>query len=551
MSPSAAGNDAGEATPDDESGQSFDRLVGQCIDGRYQVLEELARGGMGVVYKAQQNPLGRMVALKVLNDRLLLQGGQARLLREAAVVAQLKHPHTVVVHDYGQVAGELCYIAMELLEGRTLAALVHEEGALDPARVVHMALQICGSVAEAHDAGLVHRDLKPSNVMLVRRGEDSDSVKVLDFGLVKQVLPEDNLLESDPKNVLTHSGEIIGSPVYMSPEQVLGQAVDARTDIYQLGGMMYFALTGRPPFVHDTAFSLLQAHVQETPPRLREASAQCVASEAFERIVMRCLHKEPAARYPSATALADALRAIEPIGGRSRRRVGLLPATLALGGMCLVASSLWLARSSSHAPEQAPGGAAHDLRGVDPKTHDGVGAVDAVEGPNAASVASAGSPSAGSPRTGPPVAAGASVGHAWTGTTRSVRVVSRPAGAKIHRGDEYLGTTPVTVDLPADATWMLRLSSPGFAAREVALRADREAYRIVLAPMPSRSPPSTSQPSTSQPSTSQPSTSQPAPSHAGTAERPSPTEDAHATPGRAASMDGWQHMQETPDPWRD
>ncbi|MEM7609063.1 MAG: serine/threonine-protein kinase [Myxococcota bacterium] len=191
-----------------------DPFAGLTLAGKYEVLEPLARGGMGRVYRALQKPLGRAVALKILDTDQLegqaaIEDFQKRFFLEAAAVAKLQHPNTVVVYDYGKTDDDDLFIAMELLEGENLHDTLKREKTLSARRAAHIALQVCGSIGGAHDQGMVHRDLKPSNIMLTPRGNDPDFVKVLDFGLVKQ---EDN--------GLTQSGALLGTPRYMAPEQI-------------------------------------------------------------------------------------------------------------------------------------------------------------------------------------------------------------------------------------------------------------------------------------------------------------------------------------------
>ncbi|MFK8000631.1 MAG: serine/threonine-protein kinase [Polyangiales bacterium] len=278
-----------------------DPFVGLTLAGKYEVMDPLARGGMGRVYRAIQKPLGREVALKVLDlDQLegqaAIEDFQQRFFLEAASCAQLQHPNTVVVYDYGKTEDDDVFIAMELLNGETLQDLIVRDGTVDPSRAIHIALQICGSIGGAHDQGMVHRDLKPSNVMLTARGNDPNFVKVLDFGLVKQ---EDN--------GLTQSGALLGTPRYMAPEQISNTKIGPGADIYALGAILYHMITGRPPFDSESKFVLLASHMNEAAPSIREVDPDTPASRELEQVVMRCLRKNPEERYDSMEALARAL----------------------------------------------------------------------------------------------------------------------------------------------------------------------------------------------------------------------------------------------------
>ena len=274
-----------------------DHLIGRVVGDRFEVDSLLARGGMGKVYRAVQKPLGRMVALKVLDPSdsfVQNEEFRKRFFLEASVSARLSHPNTVRVFDYGFDPDGLTYIAMELIEGPTLRQIISAQAPLDPLRVLHVAHQICGSLEEAHALRIIHRDLKPSNIMMVQHGPELDFVKVVDFGLVKE-------LANDTE--LTRSGSMVGSPLYMSPEQVESREMDGRSDIYSLGIMMYQMLIGKPPFEKANSMSLLLAHVQDAPPAFSEVAPELAIPEALEAIVQRMLAKAPQDRFEDVRTL--------------------------------------------------------------------------------------------------------------------------------------------------------------------------------------------------------------------------------------------------------
>ncbi|MBW2253027.1 MAG: serine/threonine protein kinase, partial [Deltaproteobacteria bacterium] len=224
----------------DPASASEDPLVGKLLD-RYRILGLIARGGMGRVYRAHQENLERVVALKTLDAQA---GGdedefRQRFSLEASLCAKLSHPNTVRIFDYGTTDEGVCYIAMEFLEGRSLHQVIKEEAPFEPLRAIRLVKQICGSLAEAHDQQIVHRDLKPGNIILTCHGEEGEFPKVLDFGLVKALNQETEV---------TQAGALLGSPMYMSPEQVQNEPVDPRTDVYSLGVILFIMLTGEPPF---------------------------------------------------------------------------------------------------------------------------------------------------------------------------------------------------------------------------------------------------------------------------------------------------------------
>jgi len=290
-----------------------DPLVGRTLNGRFSITEPIGIGGMGKVYKAMQAPLDRVVALKVLNPSFPSTkdpGFQQRFLREASLTSKLRHPNTVTVIDYGQTDDGIYYIAMEYLEGRTLAQVLAQSGPLPWSRVIAIAQQVCRSLREAHGIGIVHRDLKPANIMLLNES-DQDLVKVLDFGLVKSIA-EGEAEALSPE--ITQSGTFLGSPQYMAPEQARNVA-DARSDIYSLGVVMYQMLQGRPPFIARDHLELIFAHCKEPPPPFNSLRPHIPVPADIETVVMRCLEKDPARRYQSMDEMLEAMRTANMAAG--------------------------------------------------------------------------------------------------------------------------------------------------------------------------------------------------------------------------------------------
>ena len=270
----------------------------------------IARGGMGRIYRAEQLPIGRSVALKVLSPRYeeVEPAFEKRFLQEAATCGRLRHPNTVVLYDYGRIeeAGvSTLFMAMELIEGPTLRRVLREEGALDEVRAVEICRGIGRSLREAHKLQIVHRDLKPSNVMLVP-SEEGDLVKVVDFGVAK-------LMHSDSES-LTMSDNIVGSPRYMAPEQIRNQAVDGRADIYSLGILLFEMLAGRAPFEGERAMDTLMLHLSAEFPTIKALSGRAVDPD-LEQIVRRATGRYPQERFAD---IDEMLRAL----GRWARRHG-------------------------------------------------------------------------------------------------------------------------------------------------------------------------------------------------------------------------------------
>jgi serine/threonine-protein kinase len=297
-----------------------DPLVGTVMNGKYRVAELVASGGMGKVYRGEQLSLGRPVAIKVLHavstqhldDPLF----QKRFFREASILSRLQHPNIVTVFDYGQIEGddERYFMAMEFLSGHTLHRRICDRVMLAPGDVIRIARQIASGLGEAHAHGVVHRDLKPSNVMLARARDGTETVKLLDFGIVK-ILGED-----DSNDELTKEGSFLGSPRYMAPEQITrGGNIDARTDIYSLGIILYQCLSGAVPFDEDSAIQTMMAHLHRAPLPLQERAPGANVPDWLDDIVMACLSKEPSQRPSSMAAvarrLADGEAMYPPVSG--------------------------------------------------------------------------------------------------------------------------------------------------------------------------------------------------------------------------------------------
>ncbi|HLJ95074.1 MAG TPA: serine/threonine-protein kinase [Gemmataceae bacterium] len=268
--------------------------------GQYVLKRKLGEGGMGEVWLAEHGPLKRPCAVKFIRPDVAANPAMAaRFAREVQAVTGLSHVNTVRVYDYGRADDGSFYFVMEYLDGPTLEELVKKTGPLPPPRVVYLLRQVCGALAEAHAAGLVHRDLKPGNVIVATLGGQRDMAKLLDFGLVQD-------LSGVGGERLTRTGMVLGTPAYLSPEQAAGEsAVDARGDVYSLGAVAFFALTGRPPFEGPTLGQLLAAHRFEPPPSVTALRSDVPADLAA--VIARCLAKDPADRFRSAADLDQAL----------------------------------------------------------------------------------------------------------------------------------------------------------------------------------------------------------------------------------------------------
>jgi serine/threonine-protein kinase len=279
--------------------------------GSYRLITRVGTGGMGEVWLARQMPLDRPVALKVLKRRMLEDAGAIRRFkREARAASRLQHPNTIRVYDFGASTDGVFYLAMELLDGLDLEALVVRTGPLPPARVVHLARQACASLAEAHGVGIVHCDVKPANVFVARVVGELDFVKVLDFGLARVL--------AGPGSTTVATG-IQGTPAFMSPEAIRGERIGPESDVYAMGALLYYMLTATVVFRAAESFTqMITAHIEDAPDPPSKRIGAPIPGD-LEAVVMRCLEKDPAARYRSAKALDDALAACACAGAWTQK----------------------------------------------------------------------------------------------------------------------------------------------------------------------------------------------------------------------------------------
>ncbi len=294
--------------------------MGKVIDGRYRVTEMIGRGGMGVVYKVEHLRMGKVAAMKVLHADLAEDADVIRRFEsEANAVSRLNHPNTVQVFDFGQAQGAL-YLIMEYVRGQDLGAIILRDGPLPWSRAAPLFHQIAGALAEAHDLGIVHRDLKPENVLITRATGGRDFAKVLDFGLAKLGARD------QPPTAVTDRTEIVGTPYFMSPEQIRGDEVDARSDLYSMGALMYNVLTGSHVFTSKNAVGVLTKHLTADVERPSVRAPTLAIDPRVDAIVMKALAKELAPRWQTASALGEAIESAYndlvgdlPMGSSSRK----------------------------------------------------------------------------------------------------------------------------------------------------------------------------------------------------------------------------------------
>lgn len=305
--------------PDDQTtltaiSLASDDLVGSTFCERYKIIDILGGGGMGKVYHAHHLLMQRPVAIKILHAKLSNNVAALKRFRvEAQFASSLSHPNILSIHDFG-VSGEgNPYMVMDYLEGENLSTLLESKTRLPAIRAINIFTQICSALGHAHAKGIIHRDVKPSNIMLVPFENRRDFVKIVDFGIAKVLNSEDSGMEQ-----LTRTGEIFGSPLYMSPEQCRGKELDTRADIYSLGAVMYLTLTGKSMFETNNALETMFKHVQETPAQFAQISPDAALPEALEAVVFRCLAKEPDERYQRMSDVKAALEGILPDLGVSQ-----------------------------------------------------------------------------------------------------------------------------------------------------------------------------------------------------------------------------------------
>lgn len=273
----------------------------QIVGGKYKVIHSLGQGGTGNVFLVEQLFLNTQYALKTL-----LPTDSATSLRrfqnEAKAASLLDHPNIVKLHDFGLLEDGQSYLVMEFVEGKTLHEQIKANGRLEIEEALEIVIQVCMAIEYAHENGVIHRDIKPGNIILATQNEPA--VKILDFGIAKL------LQDQEEQHSITQTGDIFGSPVYMSPEQCTGQKVDHRTDIYSLGCVLYETLTGNPPHLGQSAPSTMMLHQTKKPMRLSERSPDRKFPEALEKIVDKMLQKDPADRYQNLSSVARELTAV-------------------------------------------------------------------------------------------------------------------------------------------------------------------------------------------------------------------------------------------------
>jgi serine/threonine protein kinase len=281
-------------------------MIGQVIDGRYRLDATLGRGGMGLVFRATHLKLRRTAAVKLLHPSLIASKDvRNRFEREVYASGKIEHPNCVAIYDSGQLPDGSSYLAMELLEGRPLGDILEQEGQIAPGRALHILAHVLRGLSHIHSAGLIHRDIKPENIFLIRQGQDEDFAKILDFGIAKGMGKTD--LDEGVK--LTQAGMAFGTPIYMAPEQALGNPMDGRADLYAAAVLAYEMLCGQPPFYSDDKLEVMSMHTAKPVPPMRQRLIKGgrPVPASIERLIVRGLTKKPSERYANADVFLAAV----------------------------------------------------------------------------------------------------------------------------------------------------------------------------------------------------------------------------------------------------
>jgi serine/threonine-protein kinase len=438
-----------------------DPYVGAVIDGRYRVETVIGEGGMGVVYRCVHTIIGKKLALKVLRADLARDGEVTeRFLNEAKSASAIGNPHIIDISDFGQLPDGCTYFVMEYLSGTALTGLVDGFVAVPEERILNIGRQLGEALAAAHAAGIVHRDLKPDNIFLIERGTEKDFVKILDFGIAKV---------SNSEGKLTRAGAVFGTPHYMSPEQAAGMQVDHRGDIYSVGVILYELITGRVPFDADNFMGVLTQHMYKAPRSVREiAPSTQHISPGLEAVIVKCLAKRPEHRYQSMNEL---------VADIDRLRVGAAPVAIRGRPEDFTAPGNYYDQSATRGRT----GRTRAAMIVVLLAALSIAAFLLVRGgpgrqPNPATVTRepAKPPQPTAPAPAPTGQPGKSA------STRQVLIASTPGDARIFRGRQDLGTSPIGIDVPHGDRVELTLKAAGYKDARVIIDGSESRQLIQL-----------------------------------------------------------------------
>lgn len=353
-----------DTCPNDGTKLVIEPSAGKLLFGKYQFLGVVGEGGMSVVYKARHPDLNKIYAVKMLHSHMVGPNAAGRFQQEARAASTINHRNVITIHDYGASPDGQPYIVMDFLEGEDLSDRIRKRGPMPPEQAIELFIQICDGLSCAHKKGIVHRDLKPSNVVLCDETDDGNFVpKLVDFGIAKVVAEStgntDQASSSGP--ALTRTGEVLGSPPYMSPEQCKGLQLDARTDIYSLGCLMFEVLTGRTPFTGDNFMEIVFKHMEATAPTLRATRPDREFSPRLEALVAKCLAKRRADRFQTMEEVQAELEQVyvdlrNPGRARGKNTMAIVGATVGgalLIGVLVIGGMSWM-KHNQPAPVPVP-----------------------------------------------------------------------------------------------------------------------------------------------------------------------------------------------------
>ena len=446
-----------------------DAYLGCTVDGRYRIEAVVGEGGMGVVYRCTHEVIGKKVAMKLLRADLARDAEVTeRFLNEAKSASAIGNPHIIDISDFGRLPDGSTYFVMEYLEGVPLSELI-EQGPIPVRRIVHIARQLAEGLSAAHRAGIIHRDLKPDNIYLIARGSDSDFVKILDFGIAKV---------SHNESKLTRAGAVFGTPHYMSPEQAAGSTVDHRGDVYAVGVILYEMASGRVPFDADNFMGILTQHMYKAPVPIRALVPEPQkVPPGLEAIILKCLSKRPEQRYASMDELSRDLHELET--GKVPDAVGEM---MDRSGGFNVPADYFKARALSASLRLAPDSGRRRL----PVYAAAAGALIAVV--TIGAILAQSSDGSASPPAQPVAAAAAPPPKPTavvekTPTRLQVVLAVEPLDARVLRGSEDLGTSPVVVSVDPEAPVELTIRRDDYVSQSVRVDGSQPKLSIKLEPV--------------------------------------------------------------------
>jgi eukaryotic-like serine/threonine-protein kinase len=461
-----------------------DPYIGRIIDGRYLVETVIGEGGMGVIYQCRHRIIGKKLAIKIIRREVArAPETPKRFLIEARAASAIGSEHIIHVSDFGRLPDGAAYLVMEFLEGASLAQVIQSRTPMPIRRVVSIGIQLAEGLSAAHQAGIVHRDLKPENIFLVRRHDDRDFVKILDFGVAQMSL--------DGARKLTRAGCIVGTPHYMSPEQAGGERVDPRGDIYSLGIILYELICGRVPFDGENYRSILSQHLLDEPAPFELVAPWLEVPALLEQIVRRCLAKQPSQRFESMAELGAELRQFESTSLDSERKSSPGSSGPASEASEIETGTRAIARMTRPTVADTRGRGRLIAGGVALALLGALGGWLIVLASEDAGKVVPPAPSSAMAATPPEPAPESAAPHADSTPPKrvSVELVLEPSTARAYAGERELGTSPVRLELARGEVIDVSVRAEGYRAESVILDGTAAARQVRLEREVEPSPP--------------------------------------------------------------